>query len=170
MNSTSYFERLGTILFLVILISGCMKEPVNVLQVGDKAPAFTLDLLDGNKGQLDLYSGKSLAITFMSSWCPCSNQSIPIMKKAYNDNQANGLVFLMVGIQDSREKFAKFVDKWEIPFPAGYDKGDRIARNYGVNAPPTTIFIDRDGNVKRVFYGNIKDKQKEFPQWIEEIL
>ncbi len=170
MNSTNCSKRLGTILLLAALVSGCMEEPLNVLQVGDKAPAFTLDLLDGNQIQLDLYSGRSLAITFMSSWCPCSNQSIPLMKKAYTDNQANELVFLMVGMQDSREKFTKFVEKWDVPFPAGYDQGDRIARNYGVNAPPTTVFIDKEGKVKRVFYGNIKDKEKEFPQWIEEIL
>ena len=76
----------------------------------------------------------------------------------------------MVGIQDARSKFEKIVAKWDVPFPAGYDKGERIARDYGVSAPPTTIFIDKTGAVKRVFYGNIKDKEKEFPQWIEEII
>ena len=147
-----------------------MEEPTRVLQVGEKAPAFTLELLNGEKSHLDLYSGKSLAITFMASWCPCSNDSIPLMNGAYTDNKGKNLAFLMVGIQDSRAKFRQFVEKWQIPFPAGYDEGNRIAREYGVNAPPTTIFIDRNGDVKRVFYGNIAEKKEEFPQWIEEIL
>ena len=114
----------------------------------------------GEKSHLDLYSGKGLAITFMSSWCPCSNDSIPLMNGAYTDNKDKNLAFLMVGIQDSRAKFRQFVEKWQIPFPAGYDEGNRIAREYGVHSPPTTIFIDRNGDVKRVFYGNIAKRKK----------
>jgi peroxiredoxin len=92
------------------------------------------------------------------------------MKQAHARYQAEGIEFLMIGIQDAESKFEKFVDKWELPFPAGYDSGDSIARNYGVTAPPTTIFIDREGKVRRVFYGNIKEKEEEFLKWTEELL
>ncbi len=170
MNSTRYYKHLAFTLALGVFVSGCMQEPVKVLQIGKKAPAFSLDLLDGETSHLGLYSGKGVAMTFMASWCPCSNDSIPLMKKAYANNKNNNLVVLMVGIQDSRSKFRQFVEKWRIPFPAGYDKGDMIAREYGVHAPPTTVFIDKNGNVKRVFFGNIDDKREEFPQWIKEIL
>jgi peroxiredoxin len=170
MNSTKRFRNLAAGFVLLASIAGCMEEPIQVLQVGAKAPPFTLELLNGEKSELDLYSGKSLAITFMSSWCPCSNDSIPLMNAAYTDNKDKNLAFLMVGIQDSRAKFRQFVEKWRIPFPAGYDEGNRIAREYGIHSPPTTVFIDRNGDVKRVFYGNIDEKKDEFPQWIEEIL
>jgi len=76
----------------------------------------------------------------------------------------------MIGIQDSRSKFEKYVQKWGVPFSAGYDKGDRIAKDYGVGSPPTTFFIDKNGIVKRAFYGNIAKKPDEFQQWIKEIL
>lgn len=170
MNLIRYSRHLGAVFFLCILITGCMEDGGKVLQIGQKAPPFTLDLLDGKQSSLDLYAGKGLAITFMSSWCPCSKDSIPFFKKAYKDYKDDNIQFLMVGIQDARSKFEKIVAKWDVPFPAGYDKGERIARDYGVSAPPTTIFIDKTGAVKRVFYGNIKDKEKEFPQWIEEII
>ncbi len=169
MNSTRYYKFAVALIFAV-LVSGCMEEPAKVLQIGEKAPAFSLELLSGETSHLDRYAGKSVALTFMSSWCPCSNDSIPLMKNAYASNRDNDLVILMVGIQDSRSKFTQFVEKWQVPFPAGYDTGNTIAREYGVHAPPTTVFIDKNGNVKRVFYGNIADKREEFPHWIEEIL
>ena len=169
MNSISYYRNLSAAILLTLFITGCMESSVNVLQVGAKAPPFTLDLVDGKQISLDDYSGKSLAVTFMASWCPCSKDSIPFLKQAYSDHK-DDMQFLMVGTQDAESKFKKFVSKWEVPFPAGYDSKKTIARNYGVSAPPTTIFIDKTGSVKRIFYGNIKDKQKEFPQWIEEIL
>jgi len=168
--NSAWFKYLVTVFFLSILITGCMEDKGKILQIGQKAPPFSLDLLDGKQTSLDQYAGKGLAITFMSSWCPCSKDSIPFFKEAYKKYKNDNIQFLMIGIQDARGKFEKIVAKWKVPFPAGYDKGDRIARDYGVQAPPTTIFIDKDGSVKRVFYGNIKDKEKEFPQWIEEIL
>ena len=170
MNLANCFNRLGATFILVALISGCLEEPVTLLQVGEKAPPFTLNLLDDQKVNLTLYNEKPLIITFMSSWCPCSNDSIPLMKQAYQNNKDNTLQFLMVGTQDAKGKFEKFVNKWEVPFPTGFDKSGAVTRDYGVRAPPTTIFIDKIGNINRVFYGNIAEKPLEFRQWIKDIL
>ena len=170
MSSTSYFNKLCAVFFLTALISGCSEEGRPLLQVGEKAVPFTLELVGGKQSQLEQYAGKGLVITFMSSWCPCSNQSMPFMKQAYAKHKNGEVAFLMVGIQDSRSKFEKFIEKWNVPFPAGYDKGDRIANNYGVSSPPTTFFIDKNGVVKRAFYGNIAEKPQEFQQWVEEII
>jgi len=170
MNSTSYFKKLCAVFLLTALVSGCSEESRPLLQVGEKAVPFTLELVGGKQSQLEQYAGKGLVITFMSSWCPCSHQSMPFMKQAYAKHNNGEVAFLMVGIQDSRSKFEKFIEKWNVPFPAGYDKGDRIANNYGVSSPPTTFFIDKNGVVKRAFYGNIAEKPQEFQQWVEEII
>nr|NIS41299.1 TlpA family protein disulfide reductase [Desulfuromonadales bacterium] len=155
---------------MAVAPGGCLEEDIEPLKVGIVAPPFTLTLLDGGTADMERANGNGHVLTFMASWCPCSNDSIPLMKKAHARYEAEGIEFLMIGIQDAGSKFEKFVDKWELPFPAGYDSGDRIAHTYGVTAPPTTIFIDREGKVKRVFYGNIKDKEEEFFQWTEELL
>lgn len=171
MNSINFFKNFCAIVFLAALMSGCSEETSRpLLQVGEKAIPFTLELLDGKQTQLDQYAGKGLVITFMSSWCPCSNDSMPLMKQAYAEHKNDQVAFLMVGIQDSRTKFEKYVEKWAVPFATGYDKGDRIAKDYGVSSPPTTFFIDKNGIVKRAFYGNIAKKPDEFKQWIKEIL
>jgi len=170
MNLTSCFKAFATLCLLAILLGGCGEEGRVLLQVGEKAPPFTLTLIDGKQVSLDQYAGKALVITFMSSWCPCSNDSIPLIKEAYLAHKDDNIAFLMVGIQDAESKFEKFVEKWKVPFPAGYDEDDKIARDYGVGSPPTTIFIDSSGIVKRAFYGNIAEKKQELPQWVEEIL
>lgn len=171
MNSISCFKNFCAIFFLAALLSGCSEEASKpLLQVGENALPFTLELLDGKQSNLEQHAGKGLVITFMSSWCPCSNDSMPLMKQAYAKHKDDQIVFLMVGIQDSGSKFEKFVKKWDVPFPAGYGKGDRIAKDYGVSSPPTTFFIDKNGVVKRAFYGNIAKKPDELQQWIKEIL
>ena len=170
MNSTNCFKNFCALIFIMALLSGCSEEGRPLLQVGKRALPFTLELLDGKQSNLEHYAGKGLVITFMSSWCPCSNETMPLMKQAYSKHQNDQIVFLMVGIQDSRSKFEKFVKKWEVPFSAGYDKGDRIAKDYGVSSPPTTFFIDKNGIVQRAFYGNLAKKPDEFQQWVEEVI
>jgi peroxiredoxin len=170
MSWKSCFSYPVCAVFLAIALSGCLEDDVEPLALGVAAPPATLTLLDGATTEMSAVNGGGRVISFMASWCPCSHDSIPLMKKAYARYEEDGISFLMVGIQDAEGKFEKFVAKWEVPFPAGYDAGDRIARAYGVSAPPTTIFVDRQGRVKRVFYGNIKDKEEEFLQWTEELL
>ncbi len=170
MNSTSCYKHLAWVLLFLGALTGCSGDNFPALQVGVQAPAFTATSLDGKIRSLSDYRGKGLLMIFMSSWCPCSNESIPIVNDAYQRHKNDNVEFLMVGIQEARSKFEGFIAKRDILFPAIYDDDKLISRPYGINAPPTMVFIDKDGMVKRVFYGNIKDKKKEFVKWLEEII
>ncbi len=170
MNLTSYFKHFSPIFLFLGVLTGCSGDNFPPLQVGVQAPTFTVTSLDGKTRSISDYRGKGLLMIFMSSWCPCSNESIPIVNKAWQRHKNDNIEFLIVGIQEARSKFERFVAKQKILFPAIYDGDKLISRPYGINAPPTMVFIDEHGMVKRVFYGNIKDKKKEFVQWIEEII
>lgn len=153
---------------LLLLLFGCSDGPLlEPLRSGDPAPPFTLTLTEGATRTLADYRGKGLVVTFMASWCPCSNDSLPMFQAAHAQFQ-DKVEFLMIGIQESESKFTQFVQKNHIPYATGFDN-HKIAREYGVNSPPTTIFIDRDGRVKRFFYGNIKKMAAEFPGWVAEV-
>lgn len=169
MNLINCFKIVATALFLAACLSGCSESGRPLLQVGEKAPPFTLQLIGGEQVSLGQYAGKGLVITFMASWCPCSNESMPLMNKAWLDHK-DDIAFLMIGTQDAKSKFEKFTQKWQTPFSAGFDEDDLIARAYGVSSPPTTFFIDKTGIVKRAFYGNIKEKPEDFPLWLEGLL
>ncbi len=169
MNSINYSNRLLLVAFIAVVLGGCSESGPPLLQVGEKAPPFKLQLLSGEQVSLEQYAGKGLVVTFMASWCPCSNDSMPMMKKAYQKHKGD-INFLMIGTQDARSKFEQYTQKWSVPFSAGYDEDDQITRSFGVSSPPTTFFIDQTGIVKRAFYGNIKDKSEAFPDWIEALL
>ncbi len=173
MNWTRYFSFPAVVVFLSLLLTGCFEENVTPLEIGAKAPPSTLTLLNGDTREVTVYPGQAQVITFMASWCPCSKESIPLMKKVferYNSGTESKIAFLMIGIQSPQSKFEEIAGKWQVPFPVGYDDGDKIARAYGIKAPPTTVFIDAEGMVKRVFYGNIKDIEEDFLEWTSELM
>ncbi len=165
--------RASVPLWLIIVLSlGCSKGPRGtqpLIKMGEPAPAFTLELLDGRTVSIDTFKGKPLVIITMASWCPCSHDSAPVFKEVYEIYHPKGVEFLMLGIQDSKSKFTKFVKKKEFKFPAGFDKGDIIAKLYGVSAPPTTFFINNEGKVVSAFYGKIIEKER-LSAWVDEIV
>ncbi len=172
MNWTKYFSFPAVVVFLGLPLMGCLEENTNPLEIGAKIPPSTLTLLDGETMEVTNHPGKAQVITFMASWCPCSKQSIPLIKKAfkrYGTGNESKIAFLMIGFQSPENKFRNKVGEWQVPFPVGYDDGDRIARMYGIAAPPTTVFIDATGTVKRVFYGNIQDREEDFHKWTDEL-
>jgi peroxiredoxin len=162
-------------LFLLIALAACCsacsspKGAPPTLESGSPAPQFTLELIGGGQVTLDTYKGKPLVLIYMASWCPCSHESAPVFKEVYEEYHPEGVEFLMLGMQDSKSKFTKFVKKKGFKFSAGFDKGDRIARLYGVSAPPTTFFIDSEGKVLSSFYGKIVERDR-LAAWVDEIL
>jgi len=173
MSWPKFYKFPAYVVVVSLLLSGCFDENVMPLEIDAKAPPSVLTLLDGEPREITNHPGQAQIITFMASWCPCSNESIPLIKKVfeqYGKGEESKIEFLMIGIQSAERKFKDIAHKWQIPFIIGYDDGDKIARTYGITAPPTTVFVDADGVVKRVFYGNIKDKEEEFLRWTRDLL
>lgn len=167
MNWKKFFNRWLFCLPMVVL-AGCFDgQPLEPLKMGDTAPPFSLTLLNGERKTREDYRNKGLVMTFMASWCPCSNDSLPMFQAAY-ERHKDHVSFLMIGIQEAESNFKGFVEKHSIMYEAGYDSS-KIARTYGVNAPPTTVFLDKKGQVTQFFYGNIKDRQQDFARWVEEV-
>lgn len=167
------YRVFSMIVAAVLLLAGCSggssgsKEPT--AKIGDSAPAFSVEAVDGRMIRLEDFKGRPLVLTFMAEWCPCSNKSAPVFKEAYRTYNPKGVEFMVIGFQDSRSKFQDFVKRQDLPFPAAYDKGDNIGASYGVLAPPTTIFITPDGKIQRAFYGKIEEKEKLYG-WIDELI
>ena len=161
------------ILVTILFLSACSDPgPIGApptLENGAPAPNFKVEKLDGKVVTLDDFKGAPLVLTFMASWCPCSNDSAPVFKEAYTKYHPQGVEFFMLGMQDSRSKFTNFVKDKGFTYPAAFDKGDAIARTYGVSAPPTTFFIDSSGKVVSSFYGKIVEKEK-LSSWIDQIV
>jgi peroxiredoxin len=62
----------------------------------------------------------------------------------------------------------KFVEEHRLPFPVGYDSGGQIAKQYGVEATPTSVFVAKDGKVVERQEAALEEAY--FDQRIEKLL
>ncbi len=122
------------------------------------APGFTLQDLDGNKVSLDSYKGKAVLINFWATWCgPCKIET-PWLVDLRKQYASQGFEILGVSeddldlgdkqkLKEEKQGIASFVQQMHMPYPVLLD-GDQLSKPYGgLDALPTSFYVDRSGKV-----------------------
>ncbi|MDX2100687.1 MAG: thioredoxin-dependent thiol peroxidase [Leptolyngbyaceae cyanobacterium bins.59] len=100
------------------------------LQPGDPAPDFTLTDTDGNTVRLADLLGKRVVLYFYPrDNTPGCNKEACAFRDAYADFQNKDVVVLGVSTDDAKSH-AKFVKKFQLPFPLLCDPEGQVATAY----------------------------------------
>ena len=155
----------GLFIFLIATQLLGRPAPINVTvqaghaTAGKPAPDFTTQTLDGSRVRLSQYRGKPVLLNFWATWCaPCQDE-MPLIQRANDIYQRQGLVVLAVNYQQTNTgSMQSFLRKVSARFPAVFDPAGQIAGAYGVNVGlPVSIFIDRSGTVSFIQLGQMSD-------------
>ena len=115
----------AVIAFISLALIGC--STAKVPQVGDKAPDFTLESIDGKSISLSDFRGKTVLVVFTSVNCKECEEQMPYLIGAYQ--QANGeLVVLDIYhmIYDARIIRDYVTKKQFTTFPALPDPNNKL--------------------------------------------
>lgn len=128
-----------------IITPNDITEANSGLNIGDKAPNFTIKDLNGNKVQLSDYKGKSVMINFWTTWCPpCKKEMLDI--ETFSKEKRDQWVVLAINVDGGNEGGVKqFVQERKLTFPVLMDEKDAVANQYHILSIPTTYFINKDG-------------------------
>lgn len=112
------------------------------------------------------FDGKVLVIDVFGTWCPTCHDAAPTLVELYRTRHARGLEMIGLAFEVSGDTAVdgalvrRYRDKFGIEFPlllAGISDVEAAATQLpqleGFSAFPTTIFIGRDGRVRRVHAG-----------------
>lgn len=117
-------------------------------QAGKPAPAFTLPDPEGAKVSLSDYKGKVVLLNFWATWCVGCKQEIPWFIDFQTKYRSQGLEVIGLSLDDEGWKVLK---PYLAEHPMNYTillGNDDVANLYGgVDALPTTLLIDRKGNI-----------------------
>lgn len=125
------------------------------------APDFTVFDADGNEVKLSDFFGEPIVLNFWESWCPPCKSEMPHFNEVYNDMK-DDVTFIMIDLVDGQRETMKdgqkFIDESGYTFPVYFDTEQQAAYTYGISSIPTTVFIDKDGNIVNGYTGAI-DKE-----------
>jgi thiol-disulfide isomerase/thioredoxin len=113
--------------------------------VGNKAPVFNVETLNGDSLSLSKLKGKFVFLDFWGSWCgPCRGE-IPNIKKLYTSFSRDDLFVLGMAKDDSTD-LINCIKKENITYPNTLASKELI-KEYGITSYPTTLLIAPDGKI-----------------------
>jgi peroxiredoxin Q/BCP len=127
------------------------------IQVGDKAPDFTLPSQSGDEVRLSDRLGERVVVLYFypkdnTSGCTAEACAFRDSYETFTDAGAE-----VIGVSsDSADKHASFAGQHNLPFTLLADQGGRVRKSYGASTlgvvpGRVTYVIDRSGTVQHVF-------------------
>jgi peroxiredoxin len=121
---------------------------------GKEAPDFTLTDIAGNEHKLSDYKGKDVMLVFWATWCGPCRLEIPHLIELRETIGPGKLA--MLAISNEQAGLVKsFVEQEKINYTVLLDRGTLPAPYNGVNAIPSSFFIDPEGKIKLATTGLI---------------
>ena len=129
------------------------------------APDFALPNLQGQTVNHITLQGKVTLINFWFPSCPGCVSEMPKIIKTAQDYQ--GKNFQVLGIAqpiDPIKSVHQYVKEYGLPFTVMYDADKTAAKAFGTQVYPTSVLIDKNGNILKTYVG-----EPNFSQLYQEI-
>ena len=126
------------------------------------APNFVLKTSNGTPVELKGLSGKVVVVNFWATWCGPCRAEIPGMQKVYDKYRDKGLEIVGIALdQGGWGDVNPFVTKMNMTYPVVLGD-DEVAKAYGgIDAIPTTVVVDRNGNIASRHVGLLSEGEFE---------
>ena len=160
-----YVIRLTAILSLLFLALN-----VNAGTISGKAADFTLKSNTGKNLRLSDFRGQVVMINFWASWCGPCRQEMPILDQLYKRYGKLGFTLLGVNVEQDSSKANAYLKDIPVSFPILYDTENLTSKLYNVNAMPTTVMVDRNGNMRFIHHGYKPGYEKDYKKQIKALI
>jgi peroxiredoxin len=129
---------------------------------GSPAPQFSLDSKAGKAVNLGQYKGQVVMINFWASWCGPCRQEMPLLENIYKKYNKLGFTLLGVNVEPDSKAADDWLKQTPVSFPILYDKDSKVSKLYDVAGMPSTVIIDRKGNVRVLHKGYKPGDENEY--------
>ncbi len=126
-------------------------KALKAVEIGQKAPDFTLNDVNGNP--VSLYSklgSKLLLIDFWAAWCSPCRQENPNVVKLYNEYHKKGFDIFGVSLDQSKDDWVKAIEADKLTWTHVSDLqywNSAAAKLYAVGAIPANFLLDETGTI-----------------------
>jgi len=165
-NISQSFSRL----LMVCLVSLMCINLASAAAVKGPAPNFTLKSMSGKNLKLSEMTGNVVLINFWASWCGPCREEIPYLNALHKKYAPLGFTVLGVNVEEQMDGARGFLGNVPVDFPILLDNTNKVSKQYKVVAMPTTVVIDRDGNMRYLHEGYKPGDEKKYRQMVKKLV
>ena len=151
----------------------CWAKQTTVLApqlLGQPAPDFTLPGLDGQMVSLADYRGKVVLLNIWASWCPPCLVSLPKLEEMRQEFPASDFQVVAVNLDRDQAKALRFLSKHPVGYPSAADPEGTLPAQFEVETMPTSFLIDRQGVIRHVHRGFVRDDVDDLRRRIQKLV
>ncbi len=139
-------------------------------ELSGKAPDFTLKSMNGKNLKLSEFRGQVVMLNFWASWCAPCRQEMPLLEDLYKKYKPLGFTLLGVNVEQDSSKASTLLRSIKVSFPILFDNQNKVSKLFTVSAMPTTVIVDRDGNMRYLHQGYKPGYELEYQKQIRSLL
>ncbi|MBM7630974.1 thiol-disulfide oxidoreductase ResA [Geomicrobium sediminis] len=119
-----------------VFYTNFIQEETQIISVGDQAPNFALQNLEGERVELEDYKGEGIFLNFWETYCPPCEEEMPYMEAEHKEYEDKEVEILAVNVGESELTVDRFVKRHELTFPILLDQNRDVLNAYGVTYLP----------------------------------
>jgi peroxiredoxin len=137
-------------------------------QVNRPAPDFALPNLAGGDVRLSDHRDKIVLVNFWYTNCAPCREETPALQAVYSKLADQGLQIIGVNVRQNEragpsgeDDIRAFVNANNVTYPIALDTDGQVDRDYQVYTLPTSVLIDKSGNVRYLLFSAVTSDEVE---------
>ncbi len=126
--------------------------------------------LDGAVWSLAAQRGKSVLLNFWASWCEPCRSEMPSLEQLALRHKDRGLQVLAVNYRETTAAVRRFIDATALQLTVLRDDDGGAAKAFGVHIFPSSVAINRLGQVRFVVVGEYDWSGPAASRWVNALL
>jgi thiol-disulfide isomerase/thioredoxin len=156
--------RARSLIIAVLAVFASLLSLAAAADIVDKpAPDFALRSMQGPSVRMSEHLGEVVIINFWATWCGPCRQEMPLLEDIYKKYKPMGFTLVGVNVEPDAKDAEAWLGKLSKPvtFPVAFDTDSKVSKMYKVAVMPSTVFVDRKGNI-RVMHKGYKPGDEDF--------
>lgn len=148
-----------SLITLCCLMTACGEDAPKAIRMGDQAPPFTANDLQGQAVALAGHAGKPVILRFFVPDCKYCRADTAVFNEYFSRYKEKGLGVIYINTDPKPGEVQKFVSDLGITFPVVLDPDRKIADQYRVQVVPQTIILDPAHKVIGAVLGGVSKEE-----------
>ena len=162
--------RIPSTLGLTLCLAFSLVTAATAAAASGPAPAFQLDAVTGEATNLSQFKGQVVMLNFWATWCGPCQQEMPLLEQMYKKYKPAGFTLVGVNVDKEAPPVRALLAKRPVSFPVLLDPASQVSKAYHIDEMPSTVLIDRKGNIRYLHRGYKPGDENEYQDRIRQLI
>jgi thiol-disulfide isomerase/thioredoxin len=154
----------------LLLVAALSMAPVLAGDATGPAAEFTLHSRAGEAVSLSGLKGQVVLINFWATWCGPCRKEMPLLEQIQKKYTPLGFTMLGVNVEEDTMMMDAFLKDVPVSFPILLDPANGVSKLYNVSAMPSTVIVDRQGNIRYIHQGYKPGDEDRYQDMIRQLI